>query len=46
MKRRLGKIFAGKNRAETADCFADFDPEFKELQKQGAIRVLSTASDR
>ena len=40
------KIFAGKNRAENADSFAEFDPEFKELQKQGAIRVLSTASDR
>ncbi len=46
MKKRLGKIFAGKNRAEGADRFADFDPEFKDLQKQGAIRVLSTASDR
>ena len=40
------KIFAGKNRAEAADRFAEFDPEFKDLQKQGAIRVLSTASDR
>jgi hypothetical protein len=40
------KIFAGKNRAEDADRFADFDPEFKDLQRQGAIRVLSTASDR
>jgi hypothetical protein len=40
------KVFAGKNRVETADRFADFDPEFKDLQKQGAIRVLSTASDR
>jgi hypothetical protein len=46
MKKRLGKIFAGKNRAELLDRFADFDPEFKDLQKQGAIRVLSTASDR
>ena len=40
------KIFAGKNRIETADRFADFDPDFKDLQKQGAIRVISTASDR
>jgi hypothetical protein len=40
------KILAGKNRVETTDRFADFDPEFKDLQKQGAIRVLSTASDR
>jgi hypothetical protein len=40
------KILAGKNRAETTDRFADFDPEFKDLQKQGAIRVISTASDR
>ena len=46
MKKRLGKIFAGKNRAEGSNRFADFDPEFKDLQKQGAIRVLSTASDR
>jgi hypothetical protein len=46
MKKRLGKIFASKNRAENADRFAEFDPEFKDLQKQGAIRVLSTASDR
>ena len=46
MKKRLGKIFAGKNRAEGADRFADFDPEFKDLQRQGAIRVLSSASDR
>jgi hypothetical protein len=34
MTRRLGKIFAGKNRAESADSFAAFDPEFKELQRQ------------
>jgi hypothetical protein len=40
------KILAGKNRVESADRFAEFDPEFKDLQKQGAIRVLSTASDR
>jgi hypothetical protein len=40
------KIFAGKNRTESTDRFADFDPEFKDLQRQGAIRVLSTASDR
>jgi hypothetical protein len=40
------KILAGKNRVECADRFAEFDPEFKDLQKQGAIRVLSTASDR
>ena len=40
------KIFACKNRAECTDRFAEFDPEFKDLQKQGAIRVLSTASDR
>jgi hypothetical protein len=40
------KILAGKNRVESSDRFADFDPEFKDLQKQGAIRVLSTASDR
>jgi hypothetical protein len=40
------KIFAGKNRVERSDRFAEFDPEFKDLQKQGAIRVLSTASDR
>lgn len=40
------KIFTDKNRAEVADRFAEFDPEFKDLQKQGAIRVLSTASDR
>jgi hypothetical protein len=40
------KILAGKNRVESTDRFADFDPEFKDLQKQGAIRVLSTASDR
>ena len=40
------KILAGKNRVEDTDRFADFDPEFKDLQKQGAIRVLSTASDR
>jgi hypothetical protein len=40
------KILAGKNRVERDDRFADFDPEFKDLQKQGAIRVLSTASDR
>ena len=46
MKKRLGKIFAGKNRAEYADRFSEFDPEFKDLQKQGAIRVISTASDR
>ena len=46
MKKRLGKIYASKNRAESADRFADFDPEFKDLQKQGTIRVISTASDR
>ena len=46
MNKRSGKIFACKNRAEGEDRFADFDPEFKDLQKQGAIRVLSTASDR
>ena len=46
MTGRLGKVFAGKNRAESTDRFVDFDPEFKDLQKQGAIRVLSTASDR
>ena len=46
MNKRVGRIFAGKNRAESANHFAEFDPEFKELQKQGAIRVLSTASDR
>jgi hypothetical protein len=46
MKKRLGKIFECKNRAEDTDRFAEFDPEFKDLQKQGAIRVLSTASDR
>ena len=40
------KILAGKNRVESTDRFAEFDPEFKDLQKQGAIRVLSTASDR
>jgi hypothetical protein len=40
------KIFVGKNRTETADRLAEFDPEFKDLQKQGAIRVLSTSSDR
>jgi|WetSurMetagenome_2_1015567.scaffolds.fasta_scaffold848335_2 hypothetical protein len=40
------KILASKNRVEYADRFAEFDPEFKDLQKQGAIRVLSTASDR
>lgn len=40
------KIFASKSRVEGTDRFADFDPEFKDLQKQGAIRVLSTASDR
>jgi hypothetical protein len=40
------KILAGKNRVESKDRFADFDPEFKDLQKQGAIRVISTASDR
>jgi hypothetical protein len=39
-----GKAFAGKNRTESTDRFAQFDPEFKDLQ--GAIRVLSTASDR
>jgi hypothetical protein len=43
---RTPKIFAGKNRAESVDRFVEFDPEFKDLQKQGAIRVLSTASDR
>jgi hypothetical protein len=43
---KIPKIFAGKNRVESTDRFADFDPEFKDLQKQGAIRVLSTASDR
>jgi len=43
---KTAKIFAGKNRTEVSDRFADFDPEFKDLQKQGAIRVLSTASDR
>ena len=46
MKKRLGKIFAGQNRAEGTDRFAEFDPEIKNRQKQGAIRVLSTASDR
>jgi hypothetical protein len=46
MNKRIGKIFAGKNRTEGTDRFADFDPMFKDLQKQGAIRVLSTASDR
>jgi hypothetical protein len=40
------KILSGKNRVESTDRFAEFDPEFKDLQKQGAIRVLSTASDR
>ncbi len=40
------KIFAGKNRIESAERFAEFDPEFKDLQKQGAIRVLSIGSDR
>jgi hypothetical protein len=40
------KILAGKNRVESSDRFADFDPEFKDLQKQGAIRVISIASDR
>ena len=40
------KILAGKNRVEHEDRFAEFDPEFKDLQKQGAIRVLSTTSDR
>jgi hypothetical protein len=43
---KIPKIFAGKNRTENAVRFAEFDPEFKDLQKQGAIRVLSTASDR
>jgi hypothetical protein len=43
---KIPKIFAGKSRVESADRFADFDPEFKDLQRQGAIRVLSTASDR
>jgi hypothetical protein len=40
------KIFACKTRADGAARFADFDPEFKDLQKQGAIRVLITATDR
>ena len=44
--KKTPKIFAGKNRTETVDRFAEFDPEFKDLQKQGAIRVLSIASDR
>jgi hypothetical protein len=37
MKRRLGKIFAGKNRAESSDCLAEFDPEFKDLQSRAQL---------
>ena len=46
MKKRLGKIFAGKNRVEFEERLACFDPEFKEIEKLGSVTVISTASDR